>query len=206
MNHDTTRWWWIRHAPVTHLNGMIYGDSDPDADTGDQHKFETVARCLPEKAVWLVTNLKRTRQTAAAIAAAGYSLPDPLHEEKRLREQSFGTWHGMSHADHNQTRTDPFIGIWNCAPDEVPPGGESFVQLMARVGEAIEDYSQRYRGQDIVCVAHGGSIRAALALALRLQPADALAFTIDNVSITRIHHRHNTNTIAPGWRVVGVNL
>jgi len=185
---------------------MIYGDSDPDADTADKQKFETVARQLPEKAVWLVTNLQRTRQTAAAIAAAGYPLPGKLHEEKRLREQCFGAWHGMSHADHDQTRTDPFIGIWNCAPDEVPPGGESFVQLMARVGEAIEDYSQRYRGQDIVCVAHGGSIRAALALALRLQPADALAFTIDNVSVTRIHHCHNTNTIAPGWRVVSVNL
>ena len=27
-----TRWWWVRHAPVTHLSEFIYGDSDPEAE------------------------------------------------------------------------------------------------------------------------------------------------------------------------------
>jgi len=187
------------------LNGVIYGDSDPDSDTSDTQKFESVAARLPQQAIWLVTDLKRTHQTAAAIATGGYRLPSELVEEPQLREQGFGDWHGLKHADHNLTRTDPFIGIWNCAPEIVPPGGESFVQVMARVADRIEKLSHRYRGQNIVCVAHGGTIRAALALALRLQPADALAFTIDNVSLTCINHRHSSDDIAPGWRVVSVN-
>lgn len=205
MNNNLTRWWWIRHAPVSHLNGVIYGDSDPDADTSDTARFQSVARSLPDPAVWIVTDLKRTRQTAEAIGAGGYRLPDVLIEDRRLREQGFGDWHGQTHKDHNATRTDPFIGIWNCAPEVVPPGGESFVQLLARVGQAVEDLSERYRGRDIVCVAHGGSIRAALALALRLDPADALAFTISNVSLSRIDHRHTRDGIAPAWRVRSVN-
>ncbi len=200
-----TRWWWIRHAPVSHLTDVIYGDSDVDADTSDALKFKSVAGRLPEKAVWLVTDLKRTRQTAEAIAEGGYCLPSELIEESRLREQGFGEWHGVRHVDHDAARTDPFVGIWNCAPDVIPPGGESFVQLMARVHEAVEGLSERYRGQDIVCVAHGGTIRAALALALRLQPADALAFCIANVSLSRFDHRHSSDGIAPGWRVHSVN-
>ncbi len=200
-----TRWWWIRHAPVSHLNGVIYGDSDPDADTSDTHKFTSVAGRLPTEAVWVVTNLKRTRQTAEAIAAGGYCLPSDIVEENRLREQGFGDWHGLRHTEHNATRSDPFIGIWNCAPEVIPPGGESFVQLMERVRGAVEQLSERYRGQDIVCVAHGGTIRAALALALRLQPADALAFTISNVSVSCINCRHSDDAVAPNWRVLSVN-
>jgi len=202
---NVTRWWWIRHAPVSHLNGVIYGDSDPDADLSDSAPFRALASRLPRPAVWIISNLKRTRQTAEAIAAGGYQLPRQLIVDARLREQGFGEWHGQRHADHDARRTDPFVGIWNCAPDVVPPGGESFVHLLARTRSAIEDITQRYRGQDIICVAHGGTIRAALALALRLQPVDALAFTIGNVSLSRIDCRHSDNPAAPAWRVRAVN-
>jgi len=200
-----TRWWWIRHAPVSHLAGFIYGDSDPEADVTELAVFQSVARRLPEGAVWIVTNLRRTRQTAEAIARAGFELPPELLVEPELREQGFGEWHGRSHREHDAARGDPFVGIWNCAPDERPPGGESFVELMARVAAAVERLTARFEGRDIVCVAHGGTIRAALALALELRPAMALAFGIDNVSLTRIERVHAAPPGAPRWRVRAVN-
>lgn len=200
-----TRWWWVRHAPVTQLQGVIYGDSDPEADVTEHAVFQSVATRLPEDAVWFISNLRRTRQTAEAIGHAGYELPELLIEPD-LREQGFGQWHGLRHDDHNATRNDPFVGIWNCAPRDVPPGGESFVQLMARVHAAIERITAQHAGRDIVCVAHGGTIRAALALALELSPELALAFGIDNVSLTRIEHVAPARADALRWRVRGVNL
>jgi alpha-ribazole phosphatase len=205
MTIRNTRWWWIRHAPVTHLADFIYGDSDPEADVTEIAVFQSVARRLPEEATWVVTNLQRTRQTALAIGHAGYDLPH-LVEEPELREQGFGEWHGRSHEEHNAARSDPFIGIWNCAPEERPPGGESFIDLMERVAAAVERITARFQGGDIVCVAHGGTIRAALALALDLSPGRALAFGIDNVSLTRIDRVHGTRPGAPAWRVRGVNM
>jgi len=199
-----TRWWWIRHAPVTHLAGFIYGDSDPEADVTELALFQSVARKLPEDALWIVTSLKRTRQTADAIAHAGFDVPPPLVEPE-LREQGFGAWHGRTHSEHDATRSDPFVGIWNCAPDETPPGGESFVDLMRRTAAAVERLTEAHRGRDIVCVAHGGTIRAALAMALDLTPAAALAFTVDNVSLTRIDRIHAAPGGAPHWRVRLVN-
>ena len=77
---------------------------------------------------------------------------------------------------------------------------------MTRTAAAIETHTESNRGRDIVCVAHGGTIRAALALALGLTPAAALVFGIDNVSLTRIERLHGGPAGAPLWRVRGVNM
>ena len=55
-----------------------------------------------------------------------------------------------------------------------------------------------------MAVAHGGTIRAALAVALALDPESALAFNTDNLALTRIDHLALEEGEA--WRVVGVNL
>ena len=199
-----TRWWWIRHAPVTQLQGYIYGDSDPQADVSDRALFERAAGRLPSPAHWIVTNLQRTWQTAEAIANSGYPLPVPSVEPD-LREQSFGAWHGRSHAEHNRERDDEFVGVWNCPPDVCPPGGERFVDVMHRARVAIERITFDHGPGDVVCVAHGGTIRAALALALNLPAERALVFGIDNVSITRIEFMHDAPSDALRWRVREVN-
>ena len=204
MKDFNTRWWWVRHAPVTHLQDYVYGDSDPHADVSDLALFDNAARRLPTDAVWIVTNLQRTHQTARAIAQAGCFMPEPI-VEPAFREQGFGEWHGRSHAERNAERTDEFVGIWNCAPEEVPPGGESFIALMERVSSAVDRLTEEHKGRDIVCVAHGGSIRAALAHALGLSPAVALSFGIDNVSLTRIERLHDELADAPRWRVRAVS-
>ena len=59
-----TRWWWVRHAPVTVLGGRIYGQDDPPADCDDATLFATLAQLLPAEAVWVTSQLQRTHQTA----------------------------------------------------------------------------------------------------------------------------------------------
>jgi alpha-ribazole phosphatase len=75
---------------------------------------------------------------------------------------------------------------------------------MERVSAAIRRIEERYAGRDIIAVAHGGTIRAALAAALDLAPEAALAFHIDNCSLTRIE-RHDGRGTGHGFRVVTVN-
>ncbi|HEY0442360.1 MAG TPA: histidine phosphatase family protein, partial [Xanthobacteraceae bacterium] len=84
------------------------------------------------------------------------------------------------------------------------PEGESFVAMMQRVGGAIRRLSKEHEGRDIIAVAHGGTIRAALAEALELAPEAALAFSIENLSLTR-SERFDGGGLGHGWRVVGVN-
>ncbi len=203
-SHDTTRWWWIRHAPVPHLADRIYGSTDPDADVSDVQRFTLLAQSLPPRAVWVVTSLRRTHQTARAIEAAGYALPE-LIVEPAFVEQNFGVLHGVLHVDHETSRTDPFRNIWPAPPDEAPSGGESFVDVMQRVAAAVERLSQEHRGHDIVCIGHGGSIRAAVAHALRLSPVHALSLSFKNLTLTRLNRLYTSMDGGPSWQVLGFN-
>ena len=90
MTSATTRWWWLRHAPVINRGNVIYGNSEVDCDVSDAAAFLALAERLPKGAVWVTSHLGRTHKTAAAIAAAGDgSVPERL-VEPHLAEQNFG--------------------------------------------------------------------------------------------------------------------
>ena len=92
--------------------------------------------------------------------------------------------------------------FWHAPALERPPGGESFAEVVERVGGAIERISAANGGRDNIVVAHGGSIRAALAHALGLAAEKALGFAVDNCSLTRLDHFAADDA----WRVGAVNL
>jgi broad specificity phosphatase PhoE len=202
---DQTRWWWIRHAPVPD-GGRIYGQSDLDCDCTAAEIFAALARELPPDAVWLTSNLVRTRQTAAAILAA-----DPkrhggaeLLAVPEFAEQHLGDWQGLERKPFYAERKVGTHTLWFAPAHERAPGGESFVDLIDRVGGPIERFTADHRGRDIIAVTHGGTIRAALTHALRLDPQTALSFVVENCSLTRLDYISAAG--APGlWRVGAVN-
>ncbi len=202
-----TRWWWVRHAPVPNPDGRIYGARDVQCDTSDTAAFTALAATLPAGAVWLTSNLSRTRETAAAIAAAGLSGPEPVAEPD-LDEQDFGQWQGTTWAEFHAAADPVRQAFWRAPARTAPPGGESFADLMARVGPAVHRLTEAHAGRDIVAVTHGGTIRAALALALGLDPEHALAVVVDTLSLTRIDHMAGGFLHGRGeaWRVAGVNM
>jgi alpha-ribazole phosphatase len=197
-----TRWWWIRHAPVTSHGGRIYGQNDLPADCADSALFSGLAPSLPADALWLVTPLRRTRQTADALLAAGAPPPAELREEPAFLEQHFGSWQGMTYDELRDLRDGAAHRFWHAPARERPPGGESFAEVIERVGGAIRRIQAAAHGRDIVAVAHGGSIRAALAHALGLEAERALGFSVDNCSLTRLDHFAADDA----WRVGAVNL
>src|SRR5215831_13560178 len=92
----TTRWWWVRHAPVREDGGCIYGQNDLPCDTSDRVVFDAVARILPRNAVWYSSNLMRTHQTAQAIWDAGYPQPSEMPHVNVFAEQHLGRLQGMN--------------------------------------------------------------------------------------------------------------
>jgi broad specificity phosphatase PhoE len=196
-----TRWWWVRHAPVREDNGCIYGQKDLGCDTSDRVVFEAVAKILPRNAVWYASNLKRTHQTAEAIWAAGFPKPASMIKEAAFAEQHLGQWQGMNRAAFLASR--PPGNQWFAAIDEPAPGGESFMDLYNRVRGAIEAINDEHAGKDVIVAAHGGTIKAAVGLALGGQPEKGLAFDIDNCSVTRLDHFASAGRSI--WRLPMVN-
>ena len=182
----TTRWWWVRHAPVRNDGGNIYGQTDIACDTSDVEVFEAVAKILPRDAVWVSSNLMRTHQTAAAIWAAGYPKPADMPWEAAFAEQHLGQWQGMNRKAFVASR--PVGSHWFADINEPAPGGESFMDLYNRVSAAIARINAEVAGRDVIAVGHGGTIKAAVGLALDGQPDKGLAFDIDNCSVTRLDH------------------
>jgi alpha-ribazole phosphatase len=196
-----TRWWWVRHAPVRSDGGNIYGQKDIACDTSDREVFEAVAKILPRNAVWYASSLMRTHQTADAIWAAGFPKPDAMPHIAAFAEQHLGEWQGMNRAAFLASR--PAGSHWFADIDVPAPGGESFMDLYHRVTAAIEHITIEAAGRDVIAVGHGGTIKAALGLALGGQPDKGLAFDIDNCSVTRLDHFTSAGHVS--WRLPMVN-
>ena len=72
-----------------------------------------------------------------------------------------------------------------------------------RVRGAIERITIEHGGRDVIAVGHGGTIKAAVGLALGGQPEKGLAFDIDNCSVTRLDHFAGAG--GSNWRLPMVN-
>ena len=205
-----TRWWWVRHAPVAGVDGVIYGSNDVDCDVSGTAQFKALAAALPSGAVWVTSRLSRAIKTAKAIseagAAAGLDFPEPAIEED-LGEQNFGDWQGLSWDEMRKKDMDAYEFFWADPTRTRPPGGESFADQIKRTGDVMGRLTIKHQGRDIVAIAHGGPIRAALSNALKLEPEQGMALRIDTLSISVIEHVEGGLLRGAGgvWRVCGVN-
>lgn len=202
-----TRFWLVRHAPVVGQHGRCYGTKDVDCDTTNDAAFAALARIVPDDAAWHATPLSRTQRTAAAIwRAKGKDAPAVTIAEGMI-EQCFGEWQGRTYAEigaygHGDPATTH--RHWLSMADMKPGGGESFREVCARVRDAMDALADAHRGKDVTVVCHGGTIRAAVAYALSLDPETALALVVDTLSVTRLDRLDGTG-IGHSWRVGFVN-
>ena len=200
---DCTRFWLVRHAIVDETSrAVLYGRMDVELSAASLAVQEPLHRALaarlPRDAAWFVTPLRRTRDTAEVIHRAGYP-PCDLTVEPGLTEQDLGSWQGLRHADLPARLTDPAHPFWPLSAEETPPEGESMVQVLDRVGQAMERLAADHAGLDLVCISHGGAIRAAIAHALGVNAHAALHMSVQNLSLSILER------FEAGWRVVMVN-
>ena len=208
-----TRWFFIRHAPVTENKGALYGQSDLNCDCTDTAAFDRLREqldrhqlsCAP---VVLTSGLKRTVQTYHALQGAehwrGTEPWAPPTAQAALNEQDFGQWEGQHYNTLNQRSPQNFARFWGNPAAESPPEGESFTTVCARVGAFVHAYTQQHERQDILCFCHGGTVRAALVQALSLCPAQALQFKVEPLSLTLLEAHTTEDAIS--WAVSRVNL
>lgn len=199
-----TRFFWVRHAPVPAGAYKMYGSLDEDCDTSNRAVFEGVAAKLPKDALWITSPLKRTKQTAKALIDAGATAAE-WQEDADILEQDFGDYNGMTHEELFAIRDDAFLGFWPSSPEVQAPNGESFAMLRARVESFTQRMSAAHPGKDLVCVAHRGTILAALQIALDLPIKNSVSFDIGNVSLTRLTYHGDVPAGGPSWRVVDVS-
>ena len=195
----TTRWWLVRHAPVKNPKRLVYGQSDMPADLSDEKALGALARQLPGDAIWVTSHLSRTHDTACRLQNF-MGIDVALHRESGFAEQHFGDWELQNWNDLPKGETTRF---WTDFARQHPPNGESFADVVRRVGPVFGRLNDDFTGREIVAVLHGGTVRAILANALGLSLETTLAFHMDTLGLTSLEYIDEVDE--PGWRVTAVN-
>jgi probable phosphoglycerate mutase len=123
--------------------------------------------------VLIASPLKRTRQTAEAIArTTGLEI---IFDESWY-ELSFGDWDGKSIEEVKAEDPDAYQA-WLNSTAYAPRGGESYDEASVRIEEALEKLVAEYPGKKVIVVTHNGVIKTAIKLAMGA-PAEAV-FHVD---------------------------
>jgi broad specificity phosphatase PhoE len=149
----------LRHGP-THWNvlGRIQGHTDiPLSDEGLAKMRGLLPPAPFAEARVFASPLIRACQTAEALGLA-----DPMLD-RRLMEQHWGRWEGLSRAEILARDGKDAFARAGIALEFRPPGGESTEELHARVSAFLKDVAREEN--DAIAVAHLGVLRAAYTLA-----------------------------------------
>jgi len=118
--------------------------------------------------------LLRARKTMELMRATLGLKPDGYRVEARLAEIAFGEWEGLTYADVLARDEDVIAKRESDKWGFLPPGGESYAQVMVRIGQWHATIKT-----DTVVAAHGGTARALIAHLALAPPEDATHYSID---------------------------
>jgi probable phosphoglycerate mutase len=154
----------VRHGltPTTGkiLPGRMGGLHLSDAGRRQAEAVASRLAGVPVSAVY-ASQLERARETAAPIARArGVE----VRIERGLADIDYGEWTGIR--IWRATRRREWRAIQEHPSGFRFAGGESFVEMQARVTRAIAGLVERHRGGVVVAVSHADPIKAAVAHAL----------------------------------------
>ena len=164
----------IRHAPVI-SDGLFYGSRDVACRCPNTQEAKKIRASLPNDFNLYVSSAKRCLTTANSLFP---EMKAPAYDA--LREQNFGSWEGIPY------EKIPDIGTLSSKElgEFRPPQGESFNEVCLRVNLAVDEILKKSNKQEnIVIVAHAGTIRAVLSTLVGIS---ALSFQFDNLSISEV--------------------
>lgn len=165
-NRSVSEIWLARHArPAAH--GICYGQSDVavsltavDAAHELVERFAALSVGAPSR-LW-TSPWARCRNVAEEL---GRFWDVPVRVDSRLAELAFGAWEGRTFAE---LELDEHFQFWmRNYQTAAPPGGETLAELMARVGDWLNELGARARENThpVLAITHAGVIRSARAIA-----------------------------------------
>lgn len=130
------------------------------------------------------SDLKRASQTASHISE---KVGLPFLAEPRLREMSFGVLEGLRWEEAEE-KFPEMLKAWLDDYNHPPEGGESMDIFLARIAAFREDLLARHTSQNILLVAHGGTLNELIRSCLEVpnEKRWTFAFSMDNASISEL--------------------
>jgi probable phosphoglycerate mutase len=144
----------VRHGESEGNRQRVFAEHTeelPLTDVG-YGQAQAVAQCIAShfRTERIVSSpYRRARETARVIAER---LGHPVEVEPQLHEREVGAYRGQPYASMRSAADYDLKRPWAWTPR----GGESFVDVKARVGPILDRLASDSRGRDVVIVSHGG--------------------------------------------------
>ena len=174
----------VRHAAHDRVDRVLCGRM-PGVRLGPEGRAqaERLAERLARENIGAVQSgpLERTRETAEPVAARlglGVEVADGLNEIE------VGAWTGTP---FDELRDDPRWTLWNAARSVTrAPGGETMIEVQARVLAHVEALRARFPDRAVVLVSHADVLKAALAHWLGLSLDSLQRFDVAPASLSTV--------------------
>ena len=168
----------IRHTRPLLKPGLIYGQSEvPLAASFPLERDAVLEQLASAPDAVYSSPYSRCTRLAAAIDAGYHTVP-------ALAELNFGDWEGQTWdtVDHLESETwmADFVHL-------SPPGGESLLQLQARVSGFWQWLLRQPRGR-VAVVTHAGVIRVILARYRGIALQDIFSIPVQYAEVFRLEH------------------
>ena len=157
----------VRHGHVAWHDPVRFRGR-AELDLTERGRRQARVAALAVAAAWRLdaiytSPLKRTRDTAAAIAAPFRLTPQP---DDGLVDIDYGEWQGLTH-DEARARWPREAETWFRHPHLAAiPGGETLAQVLARSTAALLQILRRHPDDTVAVVAHDSVNRVLLLFAL----------------------------------------
>ncbi|RDE22645.1 histidine phosphatase family protein [Motiliproteus coralliicola] len=183
----------LRHGRCD--DGAIYrGRTDSPLSSSGLAQMESAIAAMVESSSqagpgWqqiLCSPLQRCSVPAASFAR---QLQLPLVVEPDLRELDFGQWEGLPLEQVWQQQLQQVMAFWQDPDRNPPPDGESLQALRQRLQALMQGWLAKVEeGSErrLLCVTHGGVVRAIICMLLGLPGASAQQLSLDYASLSRV--------------------
>lgn len=175
----------IRHGETEwNTQARIQGHIDiPLSERGRRHARQLAVHLRGQTiAALYASDLARARQTAQPLAES-HGLA--LIEDTRLRERAFGLFEGRTWEESQKRWPEEFAILNLRSPESAAPGGESYVQLRARVMHCLNEIALRHESTCVAIVTHGGVLDVVYRAAYAIPWETPRSHQLPNASINR---------------------
>jgi len=176
----------VRHGETAwNRDTRIQGHTDIALNDHGRWQARQLASALREEPIAAIyaSDLSRAFETAHTVAR----LHDrPVQTHTGLRERGFGRFEGHTWAELEARFPDETLAWRKRVPDFAPAGGESLLQLQARVVATVTELASRHPGEQVLMVAHGGVLDILYRAATRLELQAPRSWELPNTAINRL--------------------
>lgn len=190
----------LRHAEAD-FHGRFCGHSNPSLTMRGRTRLLAIIQGLSlasisPTAIWS-SDLRRATETAEPVAkhfGLNYST------SPGLREMNFGSWEGLSWSEVESRYPEDSRAWMVKFPHHRPPGGESFLELQARVIDELQSLADQAEPVCTLVVTHAGFIRTAVAWVLGMSDECISRIALNHCAISILENVRNH------WSLSAMNL